>query len=217
MHRNSENMREERTTTKRLLAWGCNRPTSTPKRNDNDSLEGDTIMHTGRAEPRAHKTTCGLAIAVAATLAFSAVIAGCQPPAAPPPKPVAQAAGSIETSDCAELLHDYCGQFMLYYASHRELPQGMADLGQAGAKPTAPPVCPTSGKPYVYSRAGIPVPGRKAWVILYDAVPCHAGTRLGILIEPPRPGRPLVAYVDRVPEAVLQQPAKPDQNVPAVK
>jgi hypothetical protein len=71
-----------------------------------------------------------------------------------------------------------------------------------------PLACPTSKQPYVYDYKGFqdamdaaaPGEGARAApgqgrLIVYDAQPCHAGHRWGIVVDPPQPGQPLVLRV----------------------
>src|SRR4051794_7109029 len=60
-----------------------------------------------------------------------------------------RAPAPMEATDaCASQLHDLCGDLLLYFATHHDLP---AKLEELGAKDT---VCPVSGKPYIYNPNG---------------------------------------------------------------
>jgi hypothetical protein len=129
---------------------------------------------------------------------------------AAPPTPTA---GDAAFDPCAERLHDLCGQLLLYYARHEQLPQGLADLNKGTSQPSGPLggefaaeplVCPASGKAYVYNRTGLEVSGRSGRLIVYDAAACHVGMRSGILMEPPQPGKSPVLKVIRPPESAIQ-------------
>ena len=124
---------------------------------------------------------------------------GCQWPQPPAPTP-APAAANLEVNDvCAERLHDLCGQLFLYYSRKHVLPQSLEELAPSSATPSSMPsarlVCPVSGKPYVYDRAGLEVPGSDKLVIVYDPTPCQGGKRHVIVIDRIRPGKPLTTDV----------------------
>ena len=136
-------------------------------------------------------------LAAKTILTLAVLAGGCQFQPATAPPDDAQA----ETDPCAERLHDLCGQLLLYYSIHDELPRSLAELPKTGA---APAVCPVSGKPYGYDRQGIQVVGWPGRLIVYDAEPCHDGLRWGILADAPRPGKPLVVRVARPPENAIR-------------
>ncbi|MFH1731064.1 MAG: hypothetical protein ABIF82_05350 [Planctomycetota bacterium] len=146
--------------------------------------------------------------ALLALLALAALAAGCRT-TSPPPVTL-----GLGTDPCADRLHDICGELLIYYAVHKELPERLADLDKKGTGPTAALVCPTSGKPYAYDRTGLQVRGWPGKLIMYDAEPCHSGTRWGILAEPPRPGEPLVVRVVRPPETAFSAPTRRPENQP---
>jgi len=127
--------------------------------------------------------------AVLATIAL-----GCQTAA-----PVARKPGA-EMDPCAERLHEICGHLLLYYSTNGVLPDDLAGLKAATATPLPPLVCPTSGKPYVFSHDGLSVQGRRGRLVLYDATPCHSGKRWAILAEVLADNQPLSARVILVPE-----------------
>ena len=140
-------------------------------------------------------------------LGLAAVMTGCMWRTTPA---ATTGAGTDVYDPCAERLHDACGQLLLYYSTHQELPQGLDDLSELGPELGAPPlVCPTSGKPYVYDRQGLQVPGWPGRLVVYDAEPCHAGRRWGIVAEPPQPGKPLVVRVARPPENAFRAASRP--------
>lgn len=138
-------------------------------------------------------------LVLAPALAWAALGTGCRMPAPAPPTP----ATGADIDPCAERLHDIAGQLLLYYAAHRELPERLDELVKTGSDSPLPLVCPLSGKPYAYSPEGLEVSGWPGRLIVYDAEPCHAGMRWGILAEPPRPGKPLVVRVVRPPESAI--------------
>lgn len=119
---------------------------------------------------------------------------------------------------CAERLHDICGRFLLHYAAHQTLPAALDALDAAGETGATPAdklfVCPVTGLRYTYRPEGIPMPGQRGRLMLYDSAPHPDGERLGIVVGPQRPKEPLAAGVTRVPESVLLNP--PPQSTPPV-
>ena len=89
---------------------------------------------------------------------------------------------------------------------NKELPATLEDLAKSSRKPLPPLNCPKCGKPYVYNLEGLEIPegGRRA--ILYDPEPCHYGYRRGVVIDPIRPAKPLVADVRLIPEHPVFSP-----------
>jgi hypothetical protein len=140
-------------------------------------------------------------IALSAAVPFTILAGGCGPQPAPP-SPGAQA-GDVTLDACALRLHDLCGELLLYYAAHKELPQALDEIGSSGA----PVVCPTTNKPYVYDRVGLVVPGWPGRLIVYEPQPSRPGVRWAILSEPPQPGKPLVVRVVPAPEGVFTRQA----------
>jgi hypothetical protein len=135
----------------------------------------------------------------ASLLVWAALVSGCPGSVAPPPR---SGPPAPHGDPCADRLHDVCGQLLLYYARYEELPQRLEDLSKVG--PAAVPlVCPATRQPYVYDPAGIQVADWPGRLILYDAQPCHAGLRWGILMETPQPGKPLVVRVVHPPETAF--------------
>lgn len=122
---------------------------------------------------------------------------GCQNPA--PPKASARTS-AVLTDACADRLHEVCGELLLYYFDHRELPATAEELHS-----TTPLVCPVCNKPYTYNAAGLFLPGWPGRLVMYDSTPCHGGARWGILAEPPQSGKPLVVRVILPPEAMVQR------------
>ncbi len=121
---------------------------------------------------------------------------GCQAPSTPP-------AGDLVMDRCADRLHDFCGQLLLFYAVHRQLPQRLDELNKDTTAPALPPACPVSGKPYVYDPNGLQVADRPGRLILFDAEPCHGGMRWGVLVEEPPAGQLLIVRVVRLPESAF--------------
>jgi hypothetical protein len=130
---------------------------------------------------------CGVLVAMAA--------GGCQTSA-----PQTRKTGA-EIDPCAERLHEICGHLLLYCSLNGKLPDELSDLKGAEATPLPPLTCPTSGKPYVYNREGLPIPGRQGRLVVYDAAPSPAGKRWGILVDVVAGDRPLSARVILVPES----------------
>jgi hypothetical protein len=108
-----------------------------------------------------------------------AVAAGCgsEPTAAvlPPTPP--------DDDPCVERMHDLCGPLLLYRATRGRLPDRLEDLSKvAGLGEHLSFVCPVSGKPYVYNKAGEAVRGA-GLVILRDPLPSHAGYRWAVAVK----------------------------------
>jgi hypothetical protein len=144
-----------------------------------------STMNRGR---RARGLACALLVAL--------IAAGCQ--AAPLVR-----RPSTQVDPCAEQLHDLCGRFLLYYSTHNKLPNTLEDLKAVDALPMPPLACPVSGKPYIYNKDGLHVPGRKGVLILYDPAPAHSGMRWCILAETPGPAEPFTARVILLPESAV--------------
>ena len=144
---------------------------------------------------RRGKLLIGLSCALLAAAAL-----GCQmeeEPIVPVRRP------SVRTDPCAERLHDVCGQLLLYHGTHRKLPESLEELGAPGSAMEWPPVCPTSGEPYVYNPAGLQIPGQPGRLVLYDARPSHSGMRWGILLSDTGSGGTLAARVLLLPEEAI--------------
>jgi len=144
-------------------------------------------------------------VALTGGLVLAMWASGCRNLMAPTPQPSPR--GTV-ADPCGDRLQDLCGQLLRYYSEHRELPQSLADLGKVGKEQPCPTVCPVSGKSYVYDRSGLQVPGQPGQLIVYDPEPSHSGMRKGILLETPRPGKPLLACVKSVPEAAFSSQKK---------
>ena len=132
-------------------------------------------------------------------LLILAAAAGCATqPTAPASRPAVP-----EDDACAERLQDVAGQLLMFYVQHHQLPH---DLSQLGPDATTP-VCPVCKKPYLYNPQGLEVPHLSARTIVWDAEPCHAGVRWGIVMEPPSQGQSLNLKVVPLPgEPVPQSP-----------
>jgi hypothetical protein len=107
---------------------------------------------------------------------------------------------------CAERMHDISGQFLLYFNAKRELPQTLEDLAKSAPGLLPPLICPKCGKPYVYNPEGLAMPDGQRRVILYDPEPTHYGYRRGVVIDPIRPAKPLIADVRLIPEHPVFSP-----------
>jgi hypothetical protein len=131
---------------------------------------------------------------------MTGALAGCPPQQPPPPK-----TGNIDldADPCAQRLGGLCEELLLYYSMHKELPQSLADLKLKDAAAAQLLVCPKCGKPYKYDPGGLLVLGWPGRLIVYDAEPCHAGLRWGIVSDPPRPGQPLIVRPARPPEKAI--------------
>jgi len=130
-------------------------------------------------------------------LALAAAVCGCRTATPEVRKP------STEIDPCAERLHEVCGCLLLYYATHKGLPENLADLQGVTAGPLPPLVCPVSGKAYIYNRDGLEAPGRPGRLVLYDAAPTHDGMRWAVSAEVSGTNRPLTARVILMPESVF--------------
>jgi len=138
----------------------------------------------------------GLRLAAGAVL-VAMVAAGCRSVAPPVRRPDAV------SDPCADRLHDLCGRLLLYFSAQRELPPTLDDLDRLDSQTPPPRVCPISGKPYLYNKDGLHVPGRAGRLVLYDAEPVHSGMRWGIMVEPGGEDQPLTGRVLLVPEPVF--------------
>jgi len=118
--------------------------------------------------------------------------AGCQSASSQVRKPC------VEMDPCAERLHELCGHFLLYYSSHKHLPDNLDELRAQDPKSLPPLVCPASGKPYVYH------PRPADGLLLLDAEPCHAGRGWAITTETGATGQ-ITLRVRLLPES----PARP--------
>jgi hypothetical protein len=141
----------------------------------------------------AHKCLAWAALAIL----VAAMAAGCETSA-----PQGRRAG-VEIVPCAERLHEICGHLLLYYSINGKLPERLADLKNVGTEPLPPLTCPDSGKPYVYNRAGLAVPGRPGRLVLYDSGPSHSGMRWGILADVASEEKPLTTRVVLLPETTV--------------
>lgn len=124
------------------------------------------------------------------------------------------AVAAAETDDCAARMHDISGLLLLFYATHRALPERLEELA-----PLADPgtdtsfTCPVSHQPYAYVPGGLTVPGnQQRYLILYDPTPAHAGHYWGITAVPPLPGQALKTWITPLSVPVLQayQASAPD-------
>lgn len=145
------------------------------------------------------------------------VTAAGPPPASPSPAAAPTEAASPGDPDvlatiepCATRLHDVAGVMLLYYALHKRLPaeldelHAIADLDQA-----LDFTCPASGRPYVYTPAGLRFPGKDERLVLYDVEAAHDGARWGVLAAPPKGERPAAMWAVRLPDEVFNVYAAP--------
>lgn len=139
---------------------------------------------------------------------------------------------SLDPSDpCATNLQTLTGQLLFFYSVIGTLPPSLDKLPKMDGE-TASLVCPKSGKPYVYFPDGLRAPAdlmafdRKTGsaregnlLILVDSEPAHPYSqrllvdgkekvekqmvRLGIVMEPPTPGKSVKMYVVPVQQALL--------------
>jgi len=139
---------------------------------------------------------------LACWLGLTALAAGCRTAAPTVRRP------SVETDACAERLHDLCGRLLLHYSLHRRLPDTLEGLEAPARQVALPPVCPVSGKPYVYCPEGLHVPGRPGRLVLYDAAPSHSGMRWGVFVDPPEGGNQLITRVVLLPDELVASAEK---------
>jgi len=134
-------------------------------------------------------------VSLAAWAVLAALTGGCQttqPQTAPPPQP--------KVDLCAERLQDLGGQLLLYWSAHQALPPTLDGLPSGQTLRASPRTCPVSGKPYVYSPAGLVVAGLQGRLVLYDPEPTHSGMREGILVAGPTGTGLITANVVQVAE-----------------
>jgi len=139
---------------------------------------------------------CSWFLVTAGAVLVPMAAAGCQTAAAPPAR-----RPSAEIDPCADRLHDICGQLLLYFSATGEMPATLDDLNRMDSQTLPPLVCPISGKPYIYNKDGLRVPGLAGLLVLYDAEPIHSGMRWGIIVEAGGAGQPLSGRVVLLPES----------------
>jgi hypothetical protein len=177
-------------------------------------MKANRTNHRAQAAGPARRRRTAVAI-----LSALAALAGCDvppewkwpPPAASQPAAKPRAVKpSVLMDPCADRLGDICGQLLLYARARHDLPESLASLAELTGRPM-PATCPLSGRPYIYSRDGLPMPNTPRRVLVYDALPCHTGMRWTITADPAGPGKPLVARVQLVPDdpAIFAAPPPP--------
>jgi hypothetical protein len=114
---------------------------------------------------------------------------------------------SLQEDPCAERLHDLSGRLLLYYSQHGRLPAALDALPPLDPASPTPPVCPASGRPYVYAPAGVRVPDQPGRLVLYDAQAIHAGMRWGVFVDEAPDSARLTARVILVPEDAFRAAA----------
>ena len=140
------------------------------------------------------------------TLALAMVLAlaaGCTLPMPPPQRPASRPAGP-ESDPCAERLHEVAGQLLMFYVEHRQLPDALAQLNL----PEAQLSCPVCKRPYVYDPQGVLLSNLSVRAVLWDPQPCHSGVRWAVVMDEPKPGKPLSLNV--IP--IAQDPAAGNQR-----
>ena len=157
-------------------------------------------------------------------MVLPALLIGCQPTPAGPPKAVDISSAPLPTdrpptadetvaSDAsATRLHDIVGVLLLYYIEHHNhMPDTLEQI-----KPYADVgtdlnfISPYSGQPYVYSSAGLYAAGQDRRIIIWDPVPNKSGIRWCVLMPRVEPGKPVV------PEVVPIQTKAFEAFVPAI-
>ena len=134
-------------------------------------------------------------------LTAAVILVGCQTPARDIP-----GSGSV-TDPCADRLHELAGSLLRYYSLHGTLPQDLRDLHRMAGQGILPrPVCPVSGEPYIYRKDGVVLEGQAGQLVLYDAVPAHAGMRWGVVITTAKEGGTMAAHVLLFADEPIQPP-----------
>jgi hypothetical protein len=139
---------------------------------------------------------CGMALAACAPAAKT-------PPAARPAELAPGAEDALMATDpCATRLQDISAALLMYVTVHKEMPPALEDL-RTLMGPDLKLICPTTGQPYVYVRAGLAVPGQERQLVAYEASPGPQGWRWGIVASPPDGSHPLTMLVVRLNQPVL--------------
>ena len=135
-----------------------------------------------------------------------------------PPDPPSQAIGpgdgpgvgmtidqAIGTDPAISRMQQLQEALVMHYALHHQLPATLNDLqppAGGGEVPTTDP----SGRPYLYSQAGLTALGTTKRLFVAAPAPSPSGTRLCILMAPiAGPGAPIGPEVLDVPETVFRQ------------
>ena len=112
------------------------------------------------------------------------------------PRPGAAPAPLAATDPCSVRLHDISGLLLLYYVTNHRLPAKLEDLAPLADSDTDfQTTCPVSGQPYAYIPNGLAGVGTGRVLLVYDAVPAHAGVRWVIVASPPQGDQPLATWV----------------------
>lgn len=133
-------------------------------------------------------------------------VAGCANTGGKPAtKPADKTTPTVTANDpCANRLQDLSGGLLLFYLEKGRLPDSLEEMERLpGNDDLEDPVCPVSGKAYVYVADGIFLPEQHTRVIVYDATPAHPGFRWAITIGNPEPGKPLITKVIGLPESTF--------------
>ncbi len=117
------------------------------------------------------------------------------------PEPADGLRPSVQADPCAERLHDLAGRLLLYLAGHHRLPPSLEDLPPLEPGRAVAPVCPVSGKPYLYRPAGATVRGMPGLMVLVDPEPSHAGMRWALFLNRVTGAGRATAKVILIPDA----------------
>ena len=94
----------------------------------------------------------------------------------------------VDNDPCQARLQELGGQFLHFHLINRRMPNSLEELNVSPIEQLPPLECPVSKKRYTYVPYGLTLPGRKDYLVLYDAQPVHSGMRWGLLISAPPPG-----------------------------
>ena len=108
-------------------------------------------------------------------LGFLLALTGCQVDPVDPTKK-----DFIDPIDpSAERLHDLGGQLLRYKLDHRKFPERIDELKAYTIDPNSnpEPICPVSGKEYIYVPSGIRLTGYPGMLMVYAPEPTQNGLR----------------------------------------